>query len=372
MNNSPISHPHEPHEHPHPHTHGEGVHDPKPQEPQNGHDHPHEHAPEKGGFWSELKHFFQPHSHTHHAAALDPALANERGIWALKVSLVGLLSTAIFLVVFVAVSGSVALLADTIHNFSDALTAVPLWLAFVLASRVRNRRYTYGYGRAEDLAGAVIVLMILGSALVVFYESIQKIINPQPLSNLGWVAAAAIIGFLGNELVAVFRIRVGREIGSAALIADGLHARTDGFTSLGVLAGAIGVWLGFPWADPAVGLIIGVAILFIVWNTARDMWRRMMDSIEPDVIDKLERMALGVEGVMGVHDVTARWLGHRQRSELHITVNCQLPTVASHLIGENVRHVVFHELPAMSEVTVHIDPCECDETVQYHLAAHHS
>lgn len=352
---------HEPNEHPYPHHPDDHAHD------DNHRDHEHEH----GGLWNELKRFFQPHSHTHHAAALDPALANERGIWALKVSLAGLMATALFQVVIVAISGSVALLADTIHNFSDALTAVPLWLAFALARRARNRRYTYGYGRAEDLAGAFIVLMIFGSALVVFYESIQKLLNPQPLSNLGWVATAAIIGFLGNELVAVFRIGVGREIGSAALVADGLHARTDGFTSLGVLAGAIGVWWGWPWADPLVGLLIGLAILMIAWNTAKEMWRRMMDGIEPEVIEQIERVARGVEGVMDVHDVTARWLGHRQRSELHVTVNCQLPTVASHHIGEEVRHTLFHELPAMAEITVHIDPCECDERVTYHHAKHH-
>src|SRR3990172_7879516 len=251
MSSSTPSHSHEPSGHPHPHEHDERPHD---------HDHPHEQGGGHGGFWNEVKHLITPHSHTHHAAALDPTLANERGIWALKVSLVGLLITAIFQVFIVAISGSVALLADTLHNFSDALTAVPLWLAFSLARRARNRRYTYGYGRAEDLAGAFIVLMIFASALVVFYESIQKILHPQPLSNIGWVAVAAVIGFLGNELVAIFRIRVGRQIGSAALVADGLHARVDGFTSLGVLVGVIGVWLGFPWADPLVGVIIGAAL----------------------------------------------------------------------------------------------------------------
>ena len=362
MSSSTPSHSHEPSGHPHPHEHDERPHN---------HDHPHEQGGGHGGFWNEVRHLITPHSHTHHAAALDPALANERGIWALKVSLVGLLVTAIFQVFIVAISGSVALLADTLHNFSDALTAIPLWLAFALARRTRNRRYTYGFGRAEDLAGAFIVLMIFASALVVFYESFQKILHPQPLENIAWVAVAAIIGFLGNELVSIFRIRIGREIGSAALVADGLHARVDGFTSLGVLVGVIGVWLGFPWADPLVGLIIGAAILVIVWNTAKEMWRRMMDAIEPQVIEQIEHIAHHVDGVMNVHDVTARWIGHRQRAELHVTVNCQIPTVASHHIGEEVRHALFHEMPALSDITVHIDPCECDEAVQYHLTAHH-
>jgi len=213
--------------------------------------------------------------------------------------------------------------------------------------------------------------MIFGSALVVFYESIQKIINPQPLTNLGWVAAAAIIGFVGNELVAVFRIRVGRETGSAALVADGLHARADGFTSLGVLAGAIGVWLGFPWADPLVGLGIGIAILVVVVGAAREMWQRMMDATDPMLIEQVECTARSVANVLDVHDVTLRWLGHRQRGKLHITVNCQLPTVESHRIAEEVRHALFHTLPALVEMTVHVDPCECDQVIDYHPTAHH-
>ena len=359
------AHSHDADAHPHEHDHPHSDHNHK------GHDHLGGHAHGQG-LWSWLTHLFMPHSHSHYAAALDQALSNERGLWALKVSLAGLLVTAIFQVAIVAVSGSVALLADTVHNFSDALTAIPLGLAFMLARRARNRSYTYGYGRAEDLAGALIVLMILGSALVVFYESIQKILHPQPLTHLGWVAVAAIIGFLGNELVAIFRIKVGREIGSAALVADGLHARTDGFTSLGVLAGAIVAWLGFPWADPLVGLFIGAAILVIVGQTARDMWHRMMDATDPSVVEAVEKVTRGVTGVMDVHAVTLRWLGHRQRGELHITVDCQLPTVASHRIAEEVRHALFHALPALIDMTVHIDPCECDETIDYHLTAHHA
>lgn len=369
-------HDHRPHDgsapkqdHPHRHDHDHDGHDGHSHD--TGHEHgDHEHQHE-GGWWAALKHQLIPHSHDHHDSALDPAMATDRGIWALKVSLAGLLVTAVFQIVVVAISGSVALLADTIHNFSDAFTAVPLWLAFALARRAGNRRYTYGYGRAEDLAGAFIVLMIFASALVVFYESIQKILNPQPLGNLGWVAAAAIIGFLGNELVAWYRIRVGRQIGSAALIADGLHARTDGFTSLGVLAGAVGVWLGFPWADPLIGLVIGVTILVIVAGTAKQMWRRLMDAVEPETVERLEAISQGVSGVLDVHDVRVRWLGHTQQAELHITVNCQLPTVQSHRIAEEVRHALFHAQPSLAEATVHVDPCECEPTVEYHFAAHH-
>ena len=339
----------------------------------HSHPHTHEHShADEDGLWQQLKHALSGHTHGHAPAALDPALATSRGIWALKVSLIGLLITAIFQVVVVAISGSVALLADTVHNFSDALTALPLWLAFALARRRPDRRYSYGFGRAEDLAGVLIVLMIFGSALVVFYESYQRLIHPQPLANLGWVVAAAIIGFLGNEAVAVFRIRVGRQIGSAALVADGLHARVDGFTSLGVLLGAIGVAMGFPLADPIVGVLIGVAILFIVRDAAREMWYRLMDAVDPVISHALEQTAHDVAGVRGVHDVRVRWLGHRLHCELHVEVDGCLPTIESHHIVEQVRHDLFHLQPALAEVIVHADPCECDGQNHHALTKHHS
>ncbi len=329
------------------------------------HDHDHDHDHGKGIFrW--IKHQITPHSHGHQDAALDAALATERGMWALKVSFAGLMVTAVFQVVVVAISSSVALLADTIHNFSDALTAVPLGLAFWLSRRASNRRYTYGYGRAEDIAGVIIVLMIAYSAFEAIRHAIERIINPEPITSLGWVAAAAIIGFIGNEIVAVFRIRIGKQIGSAALVADGYHARTDGFTSLAVLAGAIGVWIGYPLVDPIIGILIGIAIMVIVFNTARDMWYRIMDAVEPSITERVESSAGAVEGVFDIHDTAVRWVGHRQRAELHIVVDCQISTLASHHIAEQVRLAIFQEFPAMVDVTVHVDPCECDPEEIYH------
>lgn len=323
------------------------------------------------GILGWVKHQFTPHSHGHQEAALDAALATDRGMWALKISFAGLMVTAIFQIVVVAISGSVALLADTIHNFSDALTAIPLGLAFWLSRRASNKRYTYGYGRAEDIAGVIIVLMIAYSASEAIRHAIERIINPKPITSLGWVAAAAIIGFIGNELVAVFRIRIGKQIGSAALVADGYHARTDGFTSLAVLAGAIGVWIGFPLFDPIIGILIGVAILVIVFNTARDMWYRIMDAVDPSVTERVEKAADSFEGVLDTHDTAVRWVGHRLRAELHIVVDCQITTIASHRIAEGVRHAIFHEFPAMVDVTVHVDPCECDPEEVYHPTMHH-
>jgi cation diffusion facilitator family transporter len=167
---------------------------------------------------------------------VDPSIATtDRGIWAIKWSFAILAITAAAQLAVTALSGSVALLADTIHNLGDAGTAIPLWIAFALARRPPSPRFTYGYGRVEDLAGVVIVGIILFSVIVAGWEAVDRLLHPRPIALLGWVAVARVLGFLGNEAVAVFWIRVGREIESAALIADGHHARVDGLTSLAVV-----------------------------------------------------------------------------------------------------------------------------------------
>jgi len=280
--------------------------------------------------------------------------SSAKGIRALKISLVGLGGTALLQVLVVLYSGSVALLADTIHNFADAATAIPLWIAFALAQRGANRRFTYGYGKAEDVAGVVIVGVIFFSACVAGYEAVLKFIHPEPMEHLGWVAAAALIGFVGNEAVAVYRIRVGRQIGSAALVADGQHSRVDGFTSLSVLIGVIGTWLGFPLADPIVGVGITIAILFIVKDAARAVWHRLIDGIEPEILDDIAHAPSHIAGVQAVRNVRARWIGHKVYSDVAIAVDPDLPVHVADAIARAVERSLRAHVRPLGEVVVRV------------------
>lgn len=313
-----------------------------------------------------------PHSsHGHMHGAVDPSLfATERGLTALKWSLAGLLVTALLQVVVVYFTSSVALLADTIHNFGDALTAVPLWVAFRLASRAPNRRFTYGYGRVEDVAGLFILLMITISAAAAGYASFQRLFQPAEVRHLWAVAAAAVIGFVGNEAVALYRIKVGKEIGSAALVADGHHARVDGLTSLAVLAGAVGVWLGFPLADPLVGLLITVAIIKILWDSSKSIFTRLLDGVDPEVIDELEHAASHVDGVHDVSEAKVRWLGHRMHAELNVTVEAGLSVGQGHAVACAVQGSLLEHLPYLSSATIHVDPVGASGSDHHGHAGH--
>ncbi|MEW5989449.1 MAG: cation diffusion facilitator family transporter [Chloroflexota bacterium] len=311
------------------------------------------------------------HSHTHQHGIVDPSLfSTERGIWAVKWSLVGLSVTAVLQVIVVWLSGSVGLLADTIHNFGDATTAIPLWIAFSLSRRRPDSRFTYGYHRLEDLAGVAIVLTILFSAVVAGYQSIDRLLHPRPVYYLGAVAAASIIGFLGNEAVALFRTRVGREIGSAALVADGQHARVDGLTSLAVLVGAVGVWLGFPLADPIVGLVITAVILRIVWDSGRAIFTRLLDGVGPEVIEEIRHAAGHAPGVVDVSELRVRWLGHRLHAEVNVAVAADLTVEQGHRIAAEVRHQLLHHLHYLSHVTVHVDPSHASGEAHHRIDRH--
>lgn len=336
------------------------------------HDHDHYHHHHGRGAWGWVKEWLGFGHHDHSSGhRVDRALAsNEDGIRAVKISLVGLGFTAALQLVIVFMSGSVALLSDTLHNFGDALTAVPLWIAFSLSRRAPTRRYTYGYGRSEDIAGIFIVVAIATSAGIAGYETIRRLLDPQKVDHLGLVIGASIIGFIGNELVAHYRITVGRRIGSAALVADGLHARTDGLTSLAVLAGALGVAAGYDIADPIAGLAITLGILVILRGAARDIYLRLMDAVDPTLVDQVEEVVRAAPGVRDVGAVSVRWIGHQLRAEVNITVDGSLTAIEAHDIAEEAHHALLHGVPRLSHATVHADP-DSDAMRDRHQAISH-
>lgn len=319
-----------------------------------------------------LGHLVTPHSHEA-ADKVDSALeSSARGMRALWISLAVLGVTATAQAAIVVMSGSVALLGDTVHNAADALTAVPLGIAFVVGRRAVTRRFTYGYGRAEDLAGVVIVLTIAASAAFAAWTAAGRLLHPRSMDHLWMVAAAAVIGFAGNEWVARYRIRVGREIGSAALVADGLHARTDGFTSLAVLLSAGGAALGWQSADPIVGLLITAAILLVLRDAAREVFRRMMDAVDPVLIDVAEKALLEVAGVRGVGELRLRWIGHRLRAEVAVEVDGMISVREAHHVAVEAEHALLHAVPKLSAALVHADPAPVPGEEDPHLAlAHH-
>lgn len=342
-------------------------------EPQgHGHSHPHtEHHARPRGVRGLVGSIFAPHSHDASDSADSALRDSKEGMRALTISLAVLAVTAALQVGVVVVSDSVALLADTVHNFADALTAVPLGIAFWLGRRKPTKRYTYGYGRAEDLAGIFIVAMIALSAGVALWEAVQRLRDPQDVRNVGWVIAAGVIGFAGNEVVAIYRIRVGRRIGSAALVADGLHARTDGLTSLAVVVGALGVAAGWQLADPIVGLVITVAILFVLKDAARGIYRRLMDSVDPMMVDQVERVLAGAPGVEAVDRVRIRWVGHELHAEAEVVSDCDLTVAEGHEIAEEAQHRLLHEIPKLVRATIHTSPCVHDGRDHHATTGHH-
>lgn len=305
-----------------------------------------------------IKEIFAPHSHDAADSVDDTLESTAAGIRTVKISLLVLGLTALIQIVIVVMSGSVALAADTIHNFADALTAVPLWIAFALGAKPATRRYTYGFGRVEDLAGSFAVAMITMSAIIAGYEAIARLIHPQQIEHVGWVALAGLVGFIGNEWVALYRIRVGHRIGSAALIADGLHARTDGFTSLAVLCSAGGVALGFPLADPIVGLLITAAILAVLRTAARDVFRRLLDGVDPAMVDAAEQALAARPGVQAVRSVRMRWIGHRLHADAELDVDPALDLAQAHRIAHDAEHELTHTVPKLTTALIHAYPAE--------------
>ncbi len=326
----------------------------------HGHSHEHDHHHHSNNILVKLAMVLHlpgfTHDHSHGDLAGESAfLDNQLAIRTVWIALIALgLTTALQVVIYTA-SGSVALLADTVHNLGDALNSIPLLIAFYFARRTANRRFTYGYGRLEDIAGVFIVISIGFSAAYILVESFQKLINPRPLENLEWIALASVVGFVGNELVALMQIRVGRRIGSDAMVADGQHARIDGLTSLAVLIAVLGTLIGLPILDPIVGIVIAFAIVGITWNAIKAVWYRLMDAVDPHLIEHVEAHVLGVDGVEEILSLRLRWVGHRMYGALQLRIVEGNSLVESQAIAHAVRHEARHVIPQLDELTVQVE-----------------
>lgn len=310
------------------------------------------------------------HDHDHGPGSGNIVDSGTAGIRATKVSLLALGITAAFQAVIVVFSGSVALFSDTLHNLTDALTAIPLWIAFSLGRRRPTRSYMYGLNRVEDIAGLVIVAAIGASAILVIWESVRRLVEPRLIDHIPWVVAAGLVGALGNELVARYRIQVGRSIGSEALITDGRHARTDALTSLAVVVAAIGAAFGAAWVDPVAGLVVAAAIVWLLARSARRMSRRLLDGIEPEIVDEVEATVRGVEGVRDVTDLRVRWHGHQLRVAASIAVDPDLTVQAGHDRALAVEHALHHRYSFPVSAVIHVDPH--GHTDAHDATAHHT
>ncbi|MCW5874183.1 MAG: cation transporter [Anaerolineales bacterium] len=319
----------------------------------------HTHHTEPRTLWGKIAAILHLPGHTHSHAAIgsqDAMFRSELGVRTVKQALLLLGLTMLLQVIVYVFSNSVALLADTVHNLGDALNSIPLLFAFMLARRAATRQYTYGYGRAEDIAGLLIIVSIAFSAGYIFYEAIHKILSPQLITYGGWVVLAALIGFAGNEAVASLQIRVGKQIGSEAMIADGRHARVDGLTSLAIIPAVVGSWLGWPILDPLFGLLIAVAILFITCDAVRAMWYRLMDAVDPHLVDHAELALESADEVTQIKSLRMRWVGHSLHlvAELELASGTPFERVTS--IRQQAVKALKHEVPFLDEIVLSFVP----------------
>ena len=321
--------------------------------------------------WSRVRRTVTTHAHNSTDIVDDVLEASRRGMRALWISFAALTLTAIAQAVVVAFSGSAALFGDTLHNLAESLTAVPLAIAFLLGRRAATKRFTYGQGRLEDLAGVLILLVIAFTAALVGTQTITRLSDPQGMRHVGWVALAGVIGFVGHELVARYRIKVGRQIGSAALVADGLHARADGFTSLAVLAAAGGATMEWQWADPAVGLTIMVAIAWVFWGASKVVLARLVDAMDPLLVEHAEHTLTRSSGVRAVNRVRMRWVGHNLIAEADLEVDPDLTLAEGHTIAHHAEHALIHALPRLTSATIHVQPIGPAGAAAHDLITHH-
>ena len=338
---------------------------------EHSHEHDHQHDNHEHAHHDDQEHDDHGGGHAHEHGKVDADLyGNRAGLRAVKISTVGMFLVAAIQFAIALFGGSAGLFADALHNLGDVLTTVALWIAFSYSQRAANQRYTYGYYRAEDLAGIFIVLVIIGSAVAGAVESILKLTNGSPVTQIYLSMAAALVGVAGNEILAQYKISVGRRINSVPLIADGQHSRIDGLTSLAAFIGLIGVQLGFPKADPIAGLVITVVIVTVVYSTSRSVLQRLLDAVDPRVVPSIIETAREVPGVEKVMDVRARWVGHTLHVAMNIEVDAELTLAKAHAIAEEVRHRLFHTIKGISEVIIHTDPSSANGDHHQDMAHH--
>lgn len=337
----------------------------------HNHEHDHDEHNHEHHEHNHDEHEHDEHGHGHEHGKVDADLyGNQAGMRAVQLSTAGMLLVSAIQFAIALIGGSAGLFADALHNFGDVFTTVALWIAFVISSRAANQRYTYGYYRAEDLAGIFIVLVIIASAVAGAVESIQKLTSGNVPTHIYLSMAAALVGVVGNELLAQYKISVGKRINSVALVADGQHSRIDGLTSLAAFAGLIGVMLGFPIADPIAGILITLVIIIVVFTTSRSVLQRLLDAVDPHVVPSIITTALAVPGVEAATDVRARWVGHTLHVVMNIEVNAELTLSKAHAIAEEVRHRLFHKIKGISEVVIHTDPSSASGDHHQEMAHH--
>ncbi len=339
-------------------------------EPRHDHDdEPSRESSRFGALLHRLGHLLS-HDHDHGGGHGEPIIdSGTVGIRATKVSLVALGMTTALQAIIVIFSGSVALLSDTLHNLADALTAIPLWIAFAVGRRRPTRGYTYGFGRFEDVAGLLIVVAIGASAALIIWESVGRLFEPRLIDHIPWVIAAGLVGAAGNEFVARYRVKVGREIGSEALVADGQHARSDALTSLAVVVAGIGAAFGAAWVDPVAGIVVAAAMLWLLGRTARRMSRRLLDGVEPAIVDDVEESVRGVPGVRDITDLRVRWHGHQLSVAVSICVAPDLTVSKGHDTAHEVEHALHHRFTFPVQAIVHVEPfgqSEAHDTTAHH------
>lgn len=264
----------------------------------------------------------------------------------------GLTLTSLFELAIALVSGSVALLVDALHNLADSYTTVAIYFGFRMSRRAATSRYPYGFGRAEDVAGVVIVVAIWSSAALAFYQTYEKFVSGSPTTHLTLGMVAAAVGIVGNQIAGRYKIRVGREINSVPLIVDGKHSLLDAVSSAGALVGLIGVALGFPQADPIAGVAIGLLIVHIGIDATTAVATRLMDANDEELATNAARIASDVAGVTGVHDVRARWLGREVELRLGLQLAPDLRLREADQIAAAVRRALSAEIADIREVAV--------------------